>query len=273
MRTTIAERIDLSGRGIHTGVESRVSVLPRDRACGIVFASSGGDVPMRDVELSDAKRCTAVRLPDGSEISTVEHLLSALVGCGIDDAAIECEGGEVPILDGSAKAFADAIVRAGARQLPGERTVRSISAPIRVDAGSSFAAAFPSQETRFTYVVDYTGTAIGSDVLDVVLTSESYMQQIAPARTFALLSEVEALRAAGLALGGSLENALVVGPDGPMDGGPLRVAHEYAAHKTADMIGDLALLGALPRAHYVCFRGGHALHRRLAARMMGMIRS
>lgn len=272
MRRTLASPCSLEGHGIHTGRASRVTVRPGREGTGIVWRTGGGEFPIAEARRSDASRNTTITFPDGSTYATVEHLLSALAGLSIDDAVIECDGGEMPIIDGSASPFVRAMREAGIAETPGERPRSDLPSPVFVRDGGSSICALPDDELRVTYVVDYRGTAIGTEVKDVLLTPSVYEAEIAPARTFALLSEVEALKAAGLALGGALDNALVVGPDGPVGGTPLRVECEYASHKALDLIGDLALLGRIPTAHYICIRGGHSLHYKLVSRLRGLAR-
>lgn len=268
--TTLARAVSLSGRGIHSGAESCVRIEPSE-SCGVKFRTEGGVWPVASARRRQIARNTTLVLPDGTEVMTVEHLLSSLAGMGVDDAVVEISGPEVPILDGSAAPFVRAIEDAGVCGEP-RRRGRRVFAPVAIDSGESSIQAIPSGSLRMTYIVDYPNTAIGTVMKSWLVTPEVYAAELAPARTFALLSEVEAMRAAGLAMGGSLDNALVVGPDGPMDGRPLRVEAEYAAHKAMDMLGDLALLGEIPTAHYICIRGGHALHSRLVSRLRSVLR-
>lgn len=255
------------GVGIHTGREASVVVRASDEG-GVRFRFDGETFPIESARRVDAERSTTIVFPNGRRLATVEHLLSAMAGVGAGGCVVECVGPEVPILDGSAEPFARGLIEAG---IAGRsRGGPSLGSAICIGIGDRYIAAMPSDELRFTYVIDYGIAAIGCDMLDLVLTRESYLEQVAPARTFALQSEVEALLAAGLALGGSLDNALVVGPDGPIGGG-LRVAHEYAAHKMLDLIGDLSLLGEIPKARYICIKGGHSLHYKLVLRMRQML--
>jgi UDP-3-O-[3-hydroxymyristoyl] N-acetylglucosamine deacetylase len=137
--------------------------------------------------------------------------------------------------------------------------------------GSSVTAA-PSDVTRITYVIDYPGTGIGTEMKDVILSGDTYVREIAPARTFALQSEVDALRSSGLGLGGNFDNVTIIGDDGPLNCVGYRVDRECAAHKALDMLGDLALLGVIPKARYTCVRGGHRLHLKLMGRIIRMVR-
>lgn len=268
MRRTLSDVCVFEGVGVHTGRASRVAIRPAER-CGIVFCVGGEMMPITSARRGKRDRSTEIIFQNGVSLRTVEHFLSAMMGLAIDDAIVECDGCEMPILDGSAKQIVDAMLAVGIRETDGERTARAVLAPIVVERGRAFAAAFPSRSVSFTYIIDYPGTAIGTEMIDVELDVEGYVSKIAPARTFALASEIDALRRAGLALGGTLDNALVVREDGLEGGAELRVPHEFAAHKVLDFIGDLALLGAIPTARYVCARGGHGLHAMLVDRLRG----
>lgn len=208
--------------------------------------------------------------PDGSKLSTVEHLLSVIGGVGLDDVMIECDAHELPILDGSALPFAEGILEAGLVECGARENFLHITSPICIDDGVATISAIPADKTRITYIIDYPGTGIGTEMKEAFLTPDVFMSQIAPARTFALLSEIEALRGVGLAAGGSLDNALVIGADGPVGGAAYRIENECAAHKALDLIGDLILLGELPVAHYICIKGGHRLHHKLTDRIRGL---
>lgn len=247
----------------------RLSPLPDGE--GIRFVSGGATFGVAESRVSETRRCTAITLPDGRALFTVEHLLSAIAGVGLDDVLVECPNREVPILDGSAAPFAEKILEAGLVSKNSAKSAFHIATPICVDDGSSVITAIPSDKTRITYIIDYPGTGIGTEMVDVPLDRESYLSRIAPARTFGLLSEVESLRSAGLAMGGSLDNALVIGPDGPAGGASYRVDAECAAHKALDLVGDLILLGELPVARYICVKGGHSLHHKLTDRIRGLL--
>jgi UDP-3-O-[3-hydroxymyristoyl] N-acetylglucosamine deacetylase len=192
-------------------------------------------------------------------VSTVEHLLSALLGMGVDNALIEVEGNEVPVMDGSALPFAAAIARTGT-VTQGEPRPRYVPATAEFfrDADKMLVV-IPAAEFRVKVVVAYEAP-IGAQFFDGQITPEVYLREIAPCRTFGFAHEVEALRKAGLARGGSLENAVVFAGDGPMQ--PLRFADEPVRHKVLDLIGDFALLGAWPQCEILTIKGGHALHHR-----------
>lgn len=269
-RTTISNACTFEGPGLHTGASARVTLRPLPERCGIRFRFGDGDYAISAARGAEAQRNTTIVFPNGRTIATVEHLLSAIIGVGLDDVAVECGAAELPILDGSARPYAEGILLAGLTEKDAARVPLHLTTPVCVDDGGASIAAVPSEALRVSYVIDYPGTPIGTEMKDFTLTREAFLEEIAPARTFALLPEVEALRAAGLAAGGTLGNALIVGDDGLLGGASLRVDREYAAHKVLDLLGDLALLGTLPVAHYICIKGGHRLHGKLVNRIRGV---
>lgn len=266
MRRTIAEKLSFSGAGVHTGKKNFLTIHGAELGVGLVFRVDGVDHPISTLRRAPSRRNTTLMLPDGRALATVEHILSALVGLEVDDAIIETSAGEMPIMDGSAAAFVDAITSAGFVDREGERTQIRPPSSIVIADGSSFISCAPSARPRITYVIDYPGTPIGTQLFEIELSAAEYSRTAARARTFALESEVEAMRRAGLAMGGSLDNALVIGAEGPIGEG-YRFEGECAAHKALDLIGDMGLLGTMPRAHIVCVRGGHSLHGRLVDRL------
>ena len=247
-----------------------MTISPSD--CGIAFKFGDARYSVRDAAVSDTGRCTSLIFPGGERLRTVEHLLAAVVGMDIDDVLIEAEGEELPILDGSALPFARRIAELGTEESEEPRSQRSVYAPTAAESGRAVIAALPSEKLKVTYVIDYPGTAIGTQAMEIAVTPESFLAELAPARTFATLEEVEGLRAAGFALGGSLDNTLVVGRDGVLNRGGSRLERECAAHKITDLLGDMALVGFPITAHYICYCGGHKLHTALALKMRGLFK-
>jgi UDP-3-O-[3-hydroxymyristoyl] N-acetylglucosamine deacetylase len=212
-----------------------------------------------------------------ASVRTVEHLLASLCGMGVNNVRIEIDGPEVPLLDGSAQIWAQSIAQVGLvpqsatdNEISKTLSEPIISEPIWVHQGDAFVCALPSSETRFTYGIDFDLTAIGNQwhswSLDKNLQN-TFAEEIAPARTFGLLHQIEHLRKLGLIKGGSLENALVCGPEGWLNP-PLRFANEPVRHKILDLVGDLSLLGNLPTAHYMAYKASHNLHIQLAQRIL-----
>ena len=266
-RNTIARPVEFSGVGIHSGKTAEVRISPLPDGGGIRFRFGDDCYGIEEARLSDTRRKTGLAFPNGSCVFTVEHLLASLVGLEIDDAEIEIRGEEVPVIDGSALPFATALIEAGIQEREETLVVRSLFAPVAIDSGRASIVALPSDDVRMTYVIDYSGTAIGTQIKDVVLTRESFMNEIAPARTFGLRSEVEALQREGLGLGGDLDNVIIIGDDGPLNTVGYRVEQECVSHKILDLMGDLTLLGFPVTAHYICICGGHDIHAKLVDRL------
>ena len=261
---TLRERVVFSGVGLHTGNASKAIVEPAESDAGIVFQLPGGvRIPALAEYVVDTSRATVLG-NGGATVSTVEHLLSALRGMGIDNALVLVEGGEIPVMEGSAKIFADAIAGAG---IVSSKVPRRVFRPDRAMGfrdDDKTVAIIPSIAWRIKFTVVYP-PPIGTQFFEGEITPEVYREEIAPARTFGYLHEVEALLARGLARGGTLENALVFAPDGPMQ--PLRWPDEPVRHKVLDMIGDFALLGMYPQCEVVALKSGHKLHAAVMAEL------
>jgi UDP-3-O-[3-hydroxymyristoyl] N-acetylglucosamine deacetylase len=262
-RHTLSRTIQVKGIGLHTGAAVAVTISPAPAASGRYFIRTDLDsspIPARIQSLHQTVLST--ELGSGNiAVRTVEHLLAALVGLGIDNARIEVNGPEIPILDGSAQQWAEKILRAGWTRQAEQRQCYAVPQPIVVQQGDAFVAALPAEQTRLTYGIDFSHSAIGQQWQSIVL--EDFLTAIAPARTFALAEEIEKLRQGGLIKGGSLENALVCDTKGWLNP-PLRYPNEPVRHKLLDLIGDLSLLGTLPKAHIWAYKASHALHTRLA---------
>jgi UDP-3-O-acyl N-acetylglucosamine deacetylase len=255
---TLGETVTFEGPGLHTGVAGRVRVVPQEPGAGLRFRLDGGRVefPAAAEYVVETRRATVIGR-DGASVSTVEHLLSALFALGIDNAVIEVEGPEIPILDGSSATFTRAIEGAGVQAQARERPRFTIDRPMVFRDGEAMLVVSPAPEFRIRFAVDY-APPVGAQFLDATIDPHTYVREIAAARTFGYLHEVEALRAAGLALGGTLENALVFDESGPMT--PLHWPNEVVRHKMLDLIGDFALLGAWPAIDVLSVKSGHRLH-------------
>jgi UDP-3-O-[3-hydroxymyristoyl] N-acetylglucosamine deacetylase len=202
-------------------------------------------------------------LKDGVRLQTVEHLLSALVGLEVEHLRIEVDAEELPILDGSAAPWVDAILQAGIQVLDGRRRFIRITQPVETRDGDRWIRALPFNGLRLRYIIDFPIPALGRQSRELSLTPDKYRRELSSARTFCLAQEVDQLRARGLALGGSLENAVVFGPDGPLNDS-LRFEDEAVRHKMLDLVGDLALLGAPLLGLIEAHAAGHAMHVALA---------
>ena len=203
----------------------------------------------------------------GVMLSTVEHVLSALYGLGLDNLYIDISSLEVPILDGSALPFVEMVQKAGVQKQEKDRTFLKIQKPFRLQEGNKFISIEPSSTFRISYEIDFVHPAIGHQILDLEMTSEAYAKEIAFARTFGFRSEVEELRRKGLILGGSFENAVVLSETEIMNG-PLRSPDEFVRHKTLDLIGDISLCGYPLIGHIKAHKAGHALHTDLATALV-----
>jgi UDP-3-O-[3-hydroxymyristoyl] N-acetylglucosamine deacetylase len=244
-------------------------LLPSASDTGVVFVRADqGDleIPARRQFLETTHLSTNLAR-QGIRVGTVEHLLAALTGLGIDNLRVELDGPEVPIADGSAAPFVAALQAAEFLPQRTQRRFLTILRPIVVTEGDKRIAVFPSNGPRATYAIDFPDTVIGYQEKEIRLSPRTFADEIAPARTFCLHRDVESMREQGYARGGSLENAVVVGDDGIL-AGTLRFGDEFVRHKILDLLGDLALLGHPLRGHVVAFKGGHRLHGALVDRIL-----
>lgn len=266
-RRTLKAPIGCVGAGLHSGRRVALTLRPAAAGTGIVFRRTdlGIEIPAAYDRVVDTRLCTA--LGEGeARIATIEHVMAALAGCGIDDAIVEVDAPEVPIMDGSAAPFVFLIECAGIVTTAAPRATIEVLRPVRVeDASGAFAELLPSREAAFDaeLEIDFPNTAIGRQVLTMRLSPRAFREDLADARTFALAEDIARLRAIGLAQGGSLANAVVV--DGPLvlNPGGLRRPDEFVRHKLLDVVGDLALAGAPIRGRFRGARSGHALNNRL----------
>jgi UDP-3-O-[3-hydroxymyristoyl] N-acetylglucosamine deacetylase len=261
-QTTLRTTVSIEGVGLHSGHPVRASFRPAPAGHGIVFRRLDRPdtlVPARVESASTFDYATTLSV-DGVSVGTVEHVLSAAYGEGLDNCVIELDGPEVPILDGSALPFVRLFHAAGFERL--DSPVESLAFPEPVEVsrdgrGVSFQPDGPG--LTITYEIDFPHPVVGRQELTVAIRPEEYSTRIAPARTFGFAKDVDALRSRGLARGGSLHNAVVLDEDGVLSG-PLRFRDEFVRHKILDLVGDLALLGVSLHGHIHARRAGHALH-------------
>jgi len=271
---TLKKRVDLSGIGVHSGAEVSATLHPAEPDSGISFLRiNAGDTP--DVELparwdmvGSTALCTVLGDPEGICVATVEHLLAALTGLRIDNCLIEIDGPEVPVMDGSARAFVEAIDRAGVSVQCAPRRVLRIDAPVRIEHGAAYAEFLPHDRCRFEVSIDYDCPVIGRQAYALDLTPESFRREIAASRTFGYLNEVERLWAGGFARGSSLENTVVIGDGAVVNPEGLRHPDEFVRHKVLDAIGDLALAGMPIQGVFRSHRGGHKLNAMAVATLL-----
>lgn len=270
-QSTLAGPISFKGVGLHTGVTVNLTLIPAPAKTGIVFRRTDLEnflIKARAAYVARVSYATSL-MRKGVLISTTEHLLSALTALGVDNVYAEMDNLEVPIMDGSALPFARAILNAGLKKQRARRTYIRVLKPIEISEGAKRIGIYPSEDFRITYSIDFTHPLIGKQSLELIPHPTSYIEEIAPARTFiSSLEEVEVLKKAGLVRGGSLENALVLSSEKVLNPEGLRFADEFCRHKVLDLIGDLALLGHPLKGHVVVDRGGHALHYALVSRLL-----
>ena len=263
-RRTVARSVAVSGVGIHTGAKSVTTLEPATTpGAGVVFRVGGQEIPASVSNVVDTARCTVLGAA-GVTVSTVEHLLAALAGAGVTDCVVAVTGPELPIGDGSALLWSDAIASAGVTVVAGSIERLRVEEPMLVmGSNGSFVTAFPSPEFRCTAAIVFEHALVGTQAARYEpANGDLFARDVAPARTFGFVEEVEALRVAGLALGGSLENALIVYPD--RYSRPLRFGDELARHKLLDLIGDLALTGRPLQADVIAVKPSHRLNTEFA---------
>ena len=266
---TIKQPVEVQGIGLHTAVRSHIRLVPAPADTGIVFRRT--DLDNFEIE-ADGRNVARVSyatslMKSGVLLSTTEHLLAALYSCGIDNVYVEIDALELPILDGSAQPYMDLLDRAGVRQLRRRRRYLKVLKPLEISEGDRRLGIYPADEFRVRCFVDFRHPLIGRQETEIVVGRESFRRELASARTFCFTEDIEKLRGMGLIRGGSLENAIVLTPDGLLEG-RLRFPNEFSRHKALDLIGDLALLGRPLRALVVAHKAGHALHTRLVSQLL-----
>lgn len=269
-QNTIARPVSIEGIGLHTGVTVHVRLLPAPSGAGIVFKRVDLDgFAIKAIAKNVARVSYATSLMrKGVLISTTEHLLSALAASGVDNATVEIDNLEVPIMDGSALPFMQMIQQAGLKQQRATRTWAKIVKPVEIEEGRKRIAIYPADDFKVTYRIAFDHPLIGEQERSFSLNHSGYARGIAPARTFGFIDEVEMLRQSGLVRGGSLENAIVLTRTGIMNPEGLRFPDEFCRHKILDIIGDLVMFARPLIGHVVADRAGHAMHFALVSRLL-----
>lgn len=267
MQTTIAQKAQFRGVGLHSGAAVRLAILPAPADHGIVFVRSdlgGVRIPARWDHVTPSQLCTLLDNGQGATVSTVEHVMAALAGTGITNAVIEVNGPEVPILDGSSEPFVRGILQAGIHHLAGTelRAIRVLR-PVEVHHGQGFARLSPADHLEIHFDIDFTDAAIGQQSKALDMANGSFVHELMDSRTFCRQSDVLQMQANGLALGGTYLNAVVIDGDKVLSPGGLRHSDEAVRHKMLDAMGDLALAGAPLLARYTGHRAGHAMTNKL----------
>ncbi|MBT4889810.1 MAG: UDP-3-O-acyl-N-acetylglucosamine deacetylase [Rhodospirillales bacterium] len=265
---TLKSAIDCKGVALHSGNKVTMTLHPADANSGITFrrtdvAGLGAEIPALWDNVVDTRLCTVIGNDEGVKVSTVEHVMAALSGCGIDNALIEINGPEVPIMDGSADPFVFLIECAGIQEQDAPRRVIRVLKPVSVTEGDCTASLAPATHFSVDMAIVYDSAVVGHQNIKLGVINGAFSNELAKARTFGFLHEVEAMRAAGLARGGSLENAIVISGDDVLNEDGLRFDDEFVRHKALDAVGDMYLAGGLVIGAFSGDRSGHALNNTL----------
>ena len=271
MRTTLNHETTLVGMGLHSGRPARLVLRPV-RSGGIRFrrvdvTDRPNIIPARYDLVSDTTLCTVLSNDSGVSVATVEHLMAALAGTGVTDLLIDIDGPEVPIMDGSAQRFVQAILRAGREELPVPLRAVRVLKTVREAQGTAFAELSPAAALTIDFEIAFADAAIGRQARRLPMLNGTFVHELADCRTFCRRSDVEAMQANGLALGGSLDNAVVVDGERVLNPGGLRRSDEFVRHKMLDALGDMALAGAPILGAYRGVRAGHGLTNRLLRKL------
>ena len=271
MQATLRQSVSFTGVGLHTGRPVHMVVHPQAANMGLWFARSdlpnAALIPARYDTVPMSRLCTKVQGDDGTDVSTVEHVMAALAGCGIHNALIEVDGPELPILDGSAAPFVRAFLAAGIQRQAAPIHAIEILQEISITDGDAYAALSPAEGLEMDFTIDFADAAIGRQRRVAALANGRFVRELCDSRTFCRKADVDAMHAAGLALGGSYDNAVVVDGDIVLSPGGLRHADEAVRHKMLDALGDLALAGAPILGRYTGIRAGHMLTNQLLRKM------
>jgi len=263
---TIKEEIDFRSVGLHSGRKVGMTVKPAEADAGIVFvrkdAASDNRIAADIRNVTDTTLATTLGV-NGTRVHTVEHLLSAFRGLGIDNAVVEVDTFEVPIMDGSSQPFVRALKSVGLKTLRKPRRYLKVKKPVAVSEGESMAMLEPAPDFRITYKIDFPHPVVGTQSYHMVFSSDAYEREISSARTFGFLRDVEYLQAKGLALGGSLQNAVVLDDEKVINKEGLRSHDEFVKHKILDAVGDLYLIGMPILGHFTAYKSGHKLNTHL----------
>lgn len=266
---TIKNKVELTGIGLHKGVPVKLELEPLEANSGIVFYRSdlGVSIPLKPESIIDTTMATVIGKGE-AKISTIEHLMSAIYAYGIDNLKINVDNEEIPIMDGSSIAWCMLLDEAGIRECSEARELVMIKKPLEVRDGDKFVRLEPSEKTIFDFAIDFKHPAIGKQQYKFAFSRKNYREEIARARTFGFLQEVNYLRSIGLGKGGNLNNCIVLDESGIMNKDGLRYSEEFVRHKILDAIGDMAILGIPLLGSYVSFAGSHKLNSMLTQKLL-----
>ncbi|MGH9969815.1 MAG: UDP-3-O-acyl-N-acetylglucosamine deacetylase [Pyrinomonadaceae bacterium] len=271
-QTTLGGSVETEGIGLHTGVQVKVRLLPAPPDTGYVFRRTdlgGFEIPATVESVAHCSYATTL-MRTGVMLSTVEHLLAALRGLGVDNVFIEVDNLEIPILDGSAEVFANMIERAGVAEQPLARRALLVRERVGFEQGNRRISVEPADSYQIDCLIDFPHPLIGVQRFAVEINDGAFSREIAPARTFGFTAEIEALQRSNLIRGGSLDNAIVLTPEGMLNQTGLRFRDEFVRHKILDIIGDLALLGMPILGRVTAERSGHVMHAGLMSKLLRM---
>lgn len=269
LQRTLKQEIKFEGIGLHTGRYSKVCLKPAPRDTGIIFVRTDKDLAIKASigSVTDTAFATTLGL-NGTRVKTVEHVLATLAGLGIDNVYIELNGTEVPILDGSSLELTSLILNAGIAKQSKKRPYIRIIHPVALTDGNAEIAVFPYHGRRITYRIHFNHHLLGEQQLSLDLTEESFTLEIAPARTFGFLKDVEYLKANGFARGGSFDNAIILGETGILNATGLRFKDEFVRHKILDLIGDFSLIGYPIYGHVIANKSGHTTNLKFLKKLL-----
>ncbi|MCQ2003763.1 UDP-3-O-acyl-N-acetylglucosamine deacetylase [Rhizobium sp. NRK18] len=266
-QTTVAEPVTISGAGVHSGKPVSITLNPAEAGTGVIFQrmhADGTSTELKAVssQVGNTDFCTVLGFSPAHSVATVEHVMAAIYALGLDNVVIECDGAEMPIMDGSSRMFIEAIEEAGIVNLGVKRRYIRVLKPVRYEEGQSWSEFLPYDGTRFEVEIEFDTPLIGRQKWEGNLTAQTFKDELCAARTFGFMRDVERLWAAGLALGSSLENSVVISDDHTVINpeGLRYPVDEFVRHKTLDAVGDLALAGAQFIGLYRSYRGGHKMN-------------
>ena len=268
-QTTIAKSVELVGIGLHKGVPVNLRLEPLESNSGIVFfrSDAGVSIPLTPASVVDTKMATVIG-KDGVSISTIEHMLSAIYAYGIDNIRVVVNADEVPVMDGSSMSFCMLLDEAGIMQQESPKKIMRIRKEVEVKEGDKYVRLSPSDDLSYDFTIKFAHPAIDKQSYVLKFTKENYKKEIARARTFGFVHEVQYLRSKGLALGGSLENAVVLDDKKVLNPEGLRFTDEFVRHKILDAIGDMSLIGMNFIGNYEAFAGSHDLNHKLTLELL-----
>jgi UDP-3-O-[3-hydroxymyristoyl] N-acetylglucosamine deacetylase len=273
-QTTLSEPVSLEGIGVHSGAPVRITLHPALANTGVVFLRTGlpdgvsRTIPARREAVGATELCTVIGEPSGASVSTIEHLMAAFAGMGIDNVTVEIDGPEVPIMDGSSALFVDALDQVGSDDLAAQRKILKVLKPVRLEHGNSWAELKPRDRGFMIDVeIDFPTPLIGRQRRSVEVTPANFRNEISRARTFGFMKDVEYLWKKNLALGASLENTVALGDDRIINPEGLRFPDEFVRHKILDAVGDLALAGFALQATYTAYCPGHKINALMLERL------